>query len=182
PFEIKQDGEIIKHVVQDKKITGSLEITKVDVADGNNKLPGAEFTIYDEQGKEVVKGKTDEKGIAKFEKLPYGKYTYKETFAPEGYLINEETFPFEIKQDGEIIKHTVKDKKKPEKVVTPGTTTHPDNNLPAKEQVQSKIEKESTIGGLLPATGSNLSNWIFIVAGGLLLAVGSILFMKRKNA
>ncbi|MEN1939136.1 SpaA isopeptide-forming pilin-related protein, partial [Paenibacillus sp. 102] len=153
------------------------------------KLPGAEFTIYDEQGKEVVKGKTDEKGIAKFEKLPYGKYTYKETFAPEGYLINEETFPFEIKQDGEIIKHTVKDKKKPEKVVTPGTTTHPDNNLPAKEQVQSKIEKESskaekesTIGGLLPATGSNLSNWIFIVAGGLLLAVGSILFMKRKNA
>ncbi|NSW37467.1 LPXTG cell wall anchor domain-containing protein, partial [Bacillus sp. Xin1] len=90
--------------------------------------------------------------------------------------------PFEIKQDGEIIKHTVKDKKKPEKVVTPGTTTHPDNNLPAKEQVQSKIEKESTIGGLLPATGSNLSNWIFIVAGGLLLAVGSILFMKRKNA
>ncbi|NSW39784.1 adhesin, partial [Bacillus sp. Xin1] len=91
PFEIKQDGEIIKHVVQDKKITGSLEITKVDVADGNNKLPGAEFTIYDEQGKEVVKGKTDEKGIAKFEKLPYGKYTYKETFAPEGYLINEET-------------------------------------------------------------------------------------------
>ncbi|MBY0599809.1 SpaA isopeptide-forming pilin-related protein [Bacillus bingmayongensis] len=189
PFEIKQDGEIIKHVVQDKKVAGSLEITKVDVADGNNKLPGAEFTIYDEQGKEVVKGKTNEKGIAKFEKLPYGKYTYKETFAPEGYLINEETFPFEIRQDGEIIKHTVKDKKKPEKVVTPGTTTHLDNNLPAKEQAQSKVEKESsqaekesTIGGLLPATGSNLSNWIFIVVGGLLLAVGSILFMKRKNA
>ncbi|MEN1939453.1 SpaA isopeptide-forming pilin-related protein, partial [Paenibacillus sp. 102] len=110
-FEIKQDGEIIKHVVQDKKVTGSLEITKVDVADGNTKLPGAEFTIYDEQGKEVVKGKTDEKGIAKFEKLPYGKYTYKETFAPEGYLINEETFSFEIKQDGEIIKHVVQDKK-----------------------------------------------------------------------
>ena len=29
----------------------------------------------------VVKGKTDDKGIAKFEKLPFGKYTYKETVA-----------------------------------------------------------------------------------------------------
>lgn len=61
---------------------------------------------------EVVKGKTNEQGIAKFEKLPAGKYTYKETFAPEGYLINEETFSFEIKTDGEIIKHVVADQKK----------------------------------------------------------------------
>ena len=64
-----------------------------------------------EQGKEVVKGKTNEQGIAKF-KLPYGKYTYKETIAPNGYVINEETFGFEIKEDGEIIKHIVKNKKK----------------------------------------------------------------------
>ncbi|MGH0691868.1 MSCRAMM family protein, partial [Bacillus pacificus] len=109
-FEIKEDGEIIKHIVQDKKVEGELEITKVDVADGNTKLPNAEFTIYNEQGKEVVKGKTDEKGVAKF-KLPYGKYTYKETIAPNGYVINEETFAFEIKEDGEIIKHIVQDKK-----------------------------------------------------------------------
>lgn len=45
-------------------------------------------------------------------KLPYGKYTYKETFAQEGYLLNEEMFSFEIKEDGQIIKHTVKDQKK----------------------------------------------------------------------
>ncbi|MDA1756058.1 SpaA isopeptide-forming pilin-related protein [Bacillus cereus] len=109
-FEIKENGEIIKHIVQDKKVEGELEITKVDVADGNTKLPNAEFTIYNEQGKEVVKGKTDEKGVAKF-KLPYGKYTYKETIAPNGYVINEETFAFEIKENGQIIKHIVQDKK-----------------------------------------------------------------------
>lgn len=45
-------------------------------------------------------------------KLPYGKYTYKETFAQEGYLLNEEMFSFEIKEDGQIIKQTVKDQKK----------------------------------------------------------------------
>ncbi|MFB5547454.1 MSCRAMM family protein, partial [Bacillus cereus] len=69
-----------------------------------------EFTIYNEQGKEVVKGKTNEQGIAKF-KLPYGKYTYKETIAPNGYVVNEETFAFEIKENGEILKHIVQDKK-----------------------------------------------------------------------
>lgn len=47
---------------------------------GNNKLPNAEASIS------------------------YGKYTYKETFAPEGYLLNEEMFSFEIKEDGQIIK------------------------------------------------------------------------------
>lgn len=106
---------------KNKGIIGSLEITKVDVANGNNKLPGAEFTIYDVAGKEVVKGKTNEQGIAKFALLPYGKYTYRETIAPEGYLINEETFSFEIKENGQIIKHTVKDEKKP----TPPTPETP---------------------------------------------------------
>ncbi|WP_277933188.1 SpaA isopeptide-forming pilin-related protein, partial [Bacillus cereus group sp. BfR-BA-01381] len=65
-FEIKENGEIIKHIVQDKKVEGELEITKVDIADGTTRIPNAEFTIYNEQGKEVVKGKTNEQGIAKF--------------------------------------------------------------------------------------------------------------------
>ncbi|PFO27159.1 cell wall anchor [Bacillus thuringiensis] len=148
-FEIKTDGEIIKHTVKNKKIEGSLEITKVDVADGNNKLPGAEFTIYNEQGQEVVKGKTNEQGIAKFEKLSAGKYTYKETFAPEGYLINEETFSFEIKTDGEIIKHVVADQKK-EVPPTPETPQpeqpeqpqpQPEKPQPEKPQTPQVIEK-----------------------------------------
>lgn len=39
-------------------------------------------------------------------KLLAGKYTYKETFAPDGYLINEESFSFEFKKDGERSKET----------------------------------------------------------------------------
>ncbi|PFS57539.1 TQXA domain-containing protein [Bacillus cereus] len=112
-FEIKEHGKIIELLAVNHLIKGDLEITKVDVADGNNKLPNAEFTIYNEVGKEVVKGKTDDKGIAKFEKLPFGKYTYKETVAPKGYILNEETFSFEIKENGQIIKHIVKDEKIP---------------------------------------------------------------------
>lgn len=108
-------GSAWKPIVEIQKGAGCLPY-------GNNKLPGAEFKIYNEKGEEVVKGKTNAEGIAKFEKLPCGKYTYKETFAPEGYLINEETFRFEIKEDGQIIKHTVKDEKKP----TPETPHQPE--------------------------------------------------------
>ena len=56
-FEIKEHGKIIELLAVNHLIKGDLEITKVDVADGNNKLPNAEFTIYNEAGKEVVKGK-----------------------------------------------------------------------------------------------------------------------------
>ncbi len=198
-FEIKQEGEIIKHVVQDKKITGSLEITKVDVADGNNKLPGAEFTIYDEQGKEVVKGKTNEQGIAKFEKLPAGAYTYKETFAPDGYLINEETFSFEIKTDGEIIKHTVQDKKKeipptpekpqpekpeypqpqPEKtpqVIEKPVTTPEKPHIIEKQPEQPKQIKEQPkkVEGKLPTTGGKAENPYWYWLGATCVALGGI--------
>ncbi|PFK24590.1 SpaA isopeptide-forming pilin-related protein [Bacillus cereus] len=194
-FEIKQDGEIIKHIVKDKKIEGSLEITKVDVADGNNKLPGAEFTIYNEKGEEVVKGKTNEQGIAKFEKLPVGKYTYKETLAPEGFLINEETFSFEIKVDGEIIKHTVQDKKKevppiPEKP-QPEKPEHPQPEQPQTPQVIEKPvptekphkivkqpeqpkEQPKKVEGKLPTTGGKAENPYWKWIGATLVVLGGI--------
>ncbi|OUB44767.1 adhesin, partial [Bacillus thuringiensis serovar iberica] len=194
-FEIKQDGEIIKHIVKDKKIEGSLEITKVDVADGNNKLPGAEFEIYDEQGALVVKGKTNEQGIAKFEKLPVGKYTYKETLAPEGFLINEETFSFEIKVDGEIIKHTVQDKKKevppiPEKP-QPEKPEHPQPEQPQTPQVIEKPvptekphkivkqpeqpkEQPKKVEGKLPTTGGKAENPYWKWIGATLVVLGGI--------
>ncbi|MEW5207612.1 SpaA isopeptide-forming pilin-related protein [Bacillus cereus] len=139
PFSISEQGKTIMLTAKNKHITGELEITKVDIADGNNKLPNAEFTIFNEQGKEVAKGKTDENGIAKF-KLPYGKYTYKETFAPDGYLLNEEIFPFEIKEDGQIIKHTVKDQKKPTPP-TPETPKPEQPEQPQKPEIPQKPEQ-----------------------------------------
>ncbi|MGE6553483.1 SpaA isopeptide-forming pilin-related protein, partial [Bacillus mycoides] len=210
-FEIMQDGEIIKHIVKDKKIEGSLEITKVDVADGNNKLPGAEFTIYNEKGEEVVKGKTNEQGIAKFERLPYGKYTYKETLAPDGYLINEETFSFEIKADSEIIKHTVQDKKKeipptpekpqpekpehpqpqPEKtpqVIEKPVPTPEKTHIIEKQPEQPKQIKEQPkkVESHLPTTGGKAENPYWKWIGATSLVLGGILafyvFRKRKEA
>ncbi|AAY60182.1 LPXTG cell wall anchor domain protein (plasmid) [Bacillus cereus E33L] len=64
---------------------------------------------------------------------------------------------------------------------------HPDISNPTseqpKEQVkvqpQPKKEIESKIGWL-PQTGTNLTSWISIAAGALLLIVGEVIFLKRK--
>lgn len=103
PFEIKEDGEIVKCKMTDKKKSGELEITKLDISNGEV-LPNASFIIYAEDGETIVeKGTTDETGIASF-KLDYGKYFYQEFIAPEGYVVDSEKYPFEIKNDGEIVK------------------------------------------------------------------------------
>ena len=86
-----------------KPITGKLELTKTDVSTGAA-LPNAGFRIKNaETGEVVAEGYTDENGIAEFT-LRYGKYTYQEFDAPDGYEIDEKEYPFEIKENGEIIK------------------------------------------------------------------------------
>lgn len=159
-----------------KTTTNEQGIAQVkDIPYGNNKLPNAEFTIFNEKGEEVLKGKTDQNGIAKF-KLPYGKYTYKETFAPEGYLLNEEIFSFEIKEDGQIIKHTVKDQKKP----TPPTPEKPQQIVmkPQLEQTPKKIET------YLPTTGGKAENpyirWMGLVCVALGL-IGAVFVVRNRK-
>ena len=92
-------------------IKGTIKITKTDVVDGKV-LPNTGFRIYDEDGNVVVEGRTDENGVAEFE-LRYGKYYYQEFDAPEGYLIDENKYAFEITEDGQIIEAKMADERKP---------------------------------------------------------------------
>ena len=121
-FEITEDGVIVEveneagvgFINQPK--TGKLELTKKDVSDGKL-LPNAGFRIKDEDGNIVATGVTDKNGLATFT-LRVGKYTYQEYDAPEGYLIDEGEYPFEIKEDGEIVKATMTNEKKPVEIIT----------------------------------------------------------------
>ena len=121
-FEITEDGKIVDVENEagvgfiNQPITGKLELTKTDIADGKL-LPNAGFRIKDEEGNIVATGVTDENGIATFT-LRYGKYIYQEYNAPEGYEIDEKEYAFEIKEDGQIIKATMTNAKIPEEVIT----------------------------------------------------------------
>lgn len=110
-FEIKSDGETIKANMTNKKITGELDFTKVDFSNGTP-LPHTLIEIYKVETNELVfSGYTDENGKIIIKGLEYGRYYILEKEAPESYKINEEKMFFEILEDGQIIKATMKDEK-----------------------------------------------------------------------
>ena len=101
--QINENGSVIKlGNLENKPVTGELELTKLDVSTGKP-LPNASFRIKDAEGNIVVEGYTDEHGIARFT-LGYGEYTYEEFSASEGYLLDTTPHAFSISEDGQIVK------------------------------------------------------------------------------
>ena len=101
--QITENGSVIElGNLENKPITGELELTKLDVSTGKP-LPNAGFRIRDAEGNTVVEGYTDEHGIARFT-LGYGEYTYEEFAAPEGYLLDTTPHAFSISEDGQSVK------------------------------------------------------------------------------
>lgn len=117
-FEIRNDGETVTVENEagvgftNKPIVGELELTKTDISDGKV-LANVGFRIRNEAGEIVAEGYTDENGIAKFT-LRYGKYTYEEFAALDGYTPDTKAYPFEIKEDGEIVKAAMTNERIPE--------------------------------------------------------------------
>lgn len=78
-----------------------IEVTKYD--DEGNLLPGAEFTLYEndvEVGEPIV---TDENGKIVFTGLSKGDYTLQETRTPEGYVPSDLMEEITIDEDDEVI-------------------------------------------------------------------------------
>jgi LPXTG-motif cell wall-anchored protein/uncharacterized repeat protein (TIGR01451 family) len=91
---IMENGVVYYYEVENTRIKGTIEIKKVD--NNGNVLEGAEFTLYDKDGKAIVTAISDANGIARFEAVDYGRYTIKETRAPEGYNISDEILNVEV--------------------------------------------------------------------------------------
>lgn len=112
-------------------------------------------------------------------------------------MINEETLSFEIQEDGEIIKHTVKDQKQP----TPSTPHQPEQpqkteqlkvtdkpvtpqQIITKPQLRKTSGKVEKLEGNLPTTGGKAENphlkWIgfaFIV----LVSIGFVFAIRNRK-
>lgn len=166
PFSIKEDGEIVKAEMTNRKIEGTLELTKKDVANGKA-LPNAGFRIYDEEGNVVAEGKTGKNGVAVF-KLTYGKYSYQEYDAPEGYQIDDSLFPFEIKKDGEIVKAEMTNQKKEE--------------APKPEDQGTKEDTPKPSNPDTPKTGDDTPVGLYLGLLGLsAVAVGGAVILGSKK-
>lgn len=79
-----------------KNYQGAISFVKKD-ANGKT-LVGAEFDVYDKTGKKINESSivSDKDGKVTLDHLAPGNYTMKETKAPTGYLINDQTISFTI--------------------------------------------------------------------------------------
>lgn len=112
-FELKykdQYTEVIEYTTSIKNhlASGKLEFTKTDFST-SEPLPNTKIEIYKEDDTLIYSGVTDENGKIIIDRLPIGKYYILEKEAAEGWEINPEKMPFEIKTDGEIVKSVMKD-------------------------------------------------------------------------
>ena len=106
PFVV--DGSLVTIKMVNKYIKGKLEITKVD--NNNKPIQGVKFDILN-SNKEVVETlTTDANGKATSKNLMYGTYFYKETYAPDKYLMDTKTYEFKITQNNQVVAKTVENK------------------------------------------------------------------------
>ena len=112
PVTVDADGAVIEIEIENTRIRGTVQLTKTDRDYPDNKLTGAEFTVYrDSNGNkeldadDALLGTLTETGIGVYEMsdLLYGGYLVKETKAPEGFYLDGNAYYFEITEDGKIV-------------------------------------------------------------------------------
>ena len=105
-------------------IKGDFMLFKTDRFDGRL-LADCDVEILNDKGDVVAVGRTDKDGVLKFEALRYGQYSYREKNAPKGYILDNTAYPFEILENGQIIKVTLPN----DKAAQPGTGESPNYPL-----------------------------------------------------
>ncbi len=82
--------------------SGSLTIVKVDRS-SRTPLEGAGFRLFDAEGVQIAEGYTDQDGSLTFDDLAIGEYEYQEFEAPEGFVLDENRYPFSITETNPVI-------------------------------------------------------------------------------
>ena len=112
PVTVDADGAVIEVEIENTRIRGAVQLTKTDRDYPENKLTGAEFTVYrDSNGNkeldadDALLGTLTETGIGVYEMadLLYGGYFVKEAKAPEGFYLDDNAYYFEITEDGKTV-------------------------------------------------------------------------------
>ena len=128
--DIEDEGQTVKIL----PLHGSIMTTKVNADDPTDKISGATFGVYsDADGDGIFNAKTDklvgtlqegDTGVYTLDSIPYGKFFLHENKAPEGFVQDNIYYPFEIKEDGQIVNfETVPGKDFPNKPIKGTVTT-----------------------------------------------------------
>lgn len=98
--DIIEDGQEFEWTVVNRKEDAMIQFrkraVKEDESTPTNYLAGAEFTIYDSDGRALKTAVSDYRGIVTFDHLIFDTYTIKETKAPTDYKLNAEEWYVEV--------------------------------------------------------------------------------------
>lgn len=187
---------------EDKVIvfTYEFDTLKVDSADNNKKLQGAEFTIQNSEKKyaSVVDGVfkgwldtaddtctlvTDENGFIKVKGLEGGIYTVTETKAPTDYNLPSQPFTVTLTAQKELTQNwntTASDVLK-NFSGTVNNSTATDNANISVDGYTATLTVKNTKGAELPETGG-IGTKLFYVGGGALVLASAVILISKKRA
>ena len=109
---VSENGEVIEIEIENAMIRGKVQLVKVDEDYPDSKLTGAIFELYRDSNGNKELDADDEKlgelsevsiGVYEQDALSYGGYFVKEAKAPEGFILDENAYYFEIKEQGETV-------------------------------------------------------------------------------
>ncbi len=109
PVVLNQNGQVLKVTRENKLITGSIEILKVD-ADTKKPLAGVVYRLFDADGNKIADGTTDTNGKVTFDNLKPGKYSYQEISTVDGYQLDDTKYDFSLTSENLNVKVTRENK------------------------------------------------------------------------
>ena len=109
PVTLNQNEQVLKVTRENKLITGSIEILKVD-ADTKQPLAGVTYRLFDSAGNKIVDGTTDANGKLIFDNLKPGSYSYQEISTVDGYQLDDTKYDFSLTSENLNVKVTRENK------------------------------------------------------------------------
>ena len=176
-FTVSDTGEVTGTLsFSNARITTSVPIKKVD--DKGNPLAGATIVVLDAKQKQVFSGKTGTDGVVTVGGLKAGEsYTYYESAAPEGYLVNNTKYTFTVSDKGVVsglkdIVNQPKGSPTPTPTATPSPTPTP---KPSATPTATPTSTPKPVIKPIPQTGvENGALWYGLGALLLLSAAGYV--------
>ena len=187
-FTVSETGKVTGTLsFSNARITTSVPIKKVD--EKGNPLADATIVVLDAKQKQVFSGKTDASGLVTVNGLKAGEsYTYYESSAPEGYLVNSTKYTLTVSDKGVVsgLKDIVNQPKvsptpTPTPTPTPKPTTTP---KPSATPAATPTSTPKPVIKPIPQTGVE-SGALWYGVGALLLSatgfIGIRYYKTRKQ-
>jgi fibro-slime domain-containing protein/LPXTG-motif cell wall-anchored protein len=172
--QIQLSKDAMVTVTNELKVVQEWKLVKVSKNNTSLYLKSAEFELSD--GTNTIKGISSEDGQVVWEKtIPAGTYTLRETKAPTGYVLSDETWKLTFTEAGGVPVVT----KGSDNTAVTGTTETTTENGTTTEITTYYFVNDVVYD--LPSAGSSGIYWYMISGTAIMMASALILYRSRRK-